>query len=57
MLARNTGPIDMHLRTAGRIIVTVLVTFFPLVVSSVAGLLATPPELLELTRSCRATRL
>ncbi len=40
-----------------RIIVTVLVALFPLVVSSVAGLLATPPELLELTRSCRATRL
>jgi NitT/TauT family transport system permease protein len=39
-----------------RVIVTVLVAFFPLVVSSVAGLLATPPELLELARSCRATR-
>lgn len=40
-----------------RVIVTVLVAFFPLVVSSVAGLAATPPELLELARSCRATRL
>lgn len=40
-----------------RIIVTVLVAFFPLVVSSVAGLLATPPELLEMARSCRATRM
>ena len=39
-----------------RIIVTVLVAFFPLVVSSVAGLLATPPELLEMAQSCRATR-
>ena len=39
-----------------RIIVTVLVAFFPLVVSAVAGLLATPPELLEMGRSCRATR-
>ena len=39
-----------------RVIVTVLVAFFPLVVSSVAGLLATPPELLEMARSCRATR-
>lgn len=38
------------------IIVTVLVAFFPLVVSSVTGLLATPPELLEIARSCRATR-
>lgn len=39
-----------------RVIVTVLVAFFPLVVSSVAGLRATPPELLEMARSCRATR-
>ena len=40
-----------------RIIVTFLVAFFPLVVGSVAGLLATPPELLELGRSCRASKL
>ncbi|MBC7581035.1 MAG: ABC transporter permease [Tardiphaga sp.] len=40
-----------------RVIITFLVAFFPLVVSSVAGLLATPPELIELGRSCRATRL
>jgi len=39
-----------------RVVVTFLVAFFPLVVSSVAGLAATPPELLELARSCRATR-
>jgi NitT/TauT family transport system permease protein len=37
-----------------RIIVTFLVAFFPLVVASVAGLLATPPELVELGRACRA---
>lgn len=41
---------------APRIIVTFLVAFFPLVVSSVTGLLATPPELVELGRSCRASR-
>ena len=40
-----------------RVVITFLVAFFPLVVSSVAGLLATPRELLELGRSCRATRL
>ncbi len=40
-----------------RIIVTFLVAFFPLVVGSVAGLLATPPELIELGRACRAGRL
>jgi NitT/TauT family transport system permease protein len=39
-----------------RVIITFLVAFFPLVVSSVAGLLATPPELVELGRTCRATR-
>lgn len=40
-----------------RVIVTFLVAFFPLVVSSVAGLLATPPELIELGRACRAGRI
>lgn len=42
---------------APRIIVTFLVAFFPLVVASVAGLLAAPPELIELGRACRAGRL
>lgn len=42
---------------APRIIVTFLVAFFPLVVASVAGLLAAPPELIELGRSCRAGRV
>ncbi|UHD46434.1 ABC transporter permease [Aureimonas altamirensis] len=37
-----------------RIIVTFLIAFFPLVASSVAGMLATPPELIELGRACRA---
>lgn len=40
-----------------RVIVTFLVAFFPLVISMTAGLLAAPPELIELVRSCRATRL
>ena len=40
-----------------RIIVTFLVAFFPLVVGTVAGLLATPPELIELGRACRAGRV
>ncbi|HYZ33014.1 MAG TPA: ABC transporter permease [Crenalkalicoccus sp.] len=40
-----------------RIIVTFLVAFFPLVVATVAGLLATPPELIELGRACRAGRI
>ena len=40
-----------------RVIITFLVAFFPLVVSSVAGLLATPTELIELGRSARTTRM
>jgi NitT/TauT family transport system permease protein len=40
-----------------RVIITFLVAFFPLVVGTVAGLLATPPELIELGRSCRAGKL
>ena len=40
-----------------RVIVTFLVAFFPLVVGTVAGLLATPPELIELGRACRAGRV
>lgn len=40
-----------------RVIVTFLVAFFPLVISMTTGLLAVPPELVELARSCRATKL
>ncbi len=40
-----------------RVIVTFLVAFFPLVVGTVAGLLAAPPELIELGRASRATRI
>ncbi len=39
-----------------RVIVTFLVAFFPLVVGTVAGLLATPAELIELGRACRASK-
>lgn len=39
-----------------RIVVTFLVAFFPLVLSVAAGLVAVPPELIELGRSCRASR-
>lgn len=40
-----------------RIAVTFLVAFFPLVISVATGLMATPPELIELGRSYRAGRL
>jgi NitT/TauT family transport system permease protein len=39
-----------------RIIVTLLVAFFPLVISIAVGLLSVPPDLLELGRSYRASR-
>lgn len=51
------APILIVLLGAGelpRTLVTFLVAFFPLVVSTAAGLLATPPELIELGRSYRA---
>ncbi|WP_245155645.1 ABC transporter permease [Paracoccus ravus] len=37
-----------------RVVITTLITFFPLVVSTATGLAATPPELIELSRSLRA---
>lgn len=40
-----------------RVVITFLITFFPIVVSTVTGLQATPEELIELSRSLRAGRL
>ena len=39
-----------------RVVITFLISFFPIVVSTTAGLLATPEELIELSRSLRADR-
>lgn len=39
---------------APRVVITFMIAFFPLVVSMTTGLLATPPELIELSRSLRA---
>jgi len=39
-----------------RIVITFLITFFPIVVSTATGVAATPPELIELSRSLRAGR-
>lgn len=39
---------------APRVLITFLIAFFPLVVSTATGLLATPRELIELSRSLRA---
>ena len=41
---------------APRIMITFLITFFPIVVSTVTGLMATPPALIELSRSLGASR-
>lgn len=40
-----------------KIIITFLIAFFPLVISTAAGLAATPTELLELGRSLKANRV
>jgi NitT/TauT family transport system permease protein len=39
-----------------RVAITFLISFFPIVVNTTAGLLATPEELIELSRSLRADR-
>jgi NitT/TauT family transport system permease protein len=39
-----------------RVAITFLITFFPIVVSTLTGLMATPEELVELSRSLRAGR-
>lgn len=40
-----------------RIVITFLIAFFPLVIAISAGLLAVPPDLIELGRSFRASKL
>lgn len=40
-----------------RIVITFLVAFFPIVISTAAGLMATPAELIDLSRSLRSSRL
>jgi NitT/TauT family transport system permease protein len=39
-----------------RVVITFLITLFPLVISTATGLTATPAELIELSRSLRASR-
>lgn len=39
-----------------RVVITFLISFFPIVVTTTAGLLATPDELIELSRSLRASK-
>lgn len=52
------APIIIALAGVGdvpRVVITFLITFFPIVVSSATGLAHVPPELLELSRSLRAS--
>ena len=39
-----------------RVVITFLITFFPIVVATATGLLATPEEMVELSRSLRGGR-
>jgi len=39
-----------------RVVITVLVAFFPLVISMATGLMSVPPELIELSRACKASK-
>lgn len=39
-----------------RVLITCLLTFFPIVVSTTTGMLETPPEMIELSQSLRAPR-
>ncbi len=39
-----------------RVLITFLISFFPIVVTTIAGLMATPAEMLELSHSLRADR-
>ena len=54
------APILVVLLGAGempRVVVTFLVAFFPLVIAVATGLMSVPPELVELGRSLKASRL
>jgi NitT/TauT family transport system permease protein len=42
--------------TLPRVVITTLIAFFPLVISTATGMAAVPPELIELSRSLRASR-
>jgi NitT/TauT family transport system permease protein len=40
-----------------RVVITMLVAFFPLVIAITTGLMSVPSELIELSRACRASKL
>jgi NitT/TauT family transport system permease protein len=49
--------VTMGVGTLPRVMITCLIAFFPLVISTATGIASTPPELIELSRSLRASRL
>jgi NitT/TauT family transport system permease protein len=49
--------VSLGANEAPRILITFLVAFFPVVIATTAGLLATPAELLELARSLKASKM
>lgn len=48
--------VTMGANAGARILITFLISFFPIVVASITGLQAVPSELIELSRSLRAPR-
>jgi NitT/TauT family transport system permease protein len=49
--------VTMGVGTLPRVMITCLIAFFPLVISTATGIASTPPELIELSRSLRASRM
>jgi NitT/TauT family transport system permease protein len=43
--------------TEGKVVITSVITFFPLLINSMAGYQAVDPDRIDLARSCNATRL
>jgi NitT/TauT family transport system permease protein len=57
LLSRTLYPILIIIQSTPIVAITFLITFFPIVVTTSTGLLATPEELIELSRSLRAPRI
>jgi NitT/TauT family transport system permease protein len=48
--------VTLGVGTLPRVIITCIIAFFPLVISTATGIMSTPAELIELSRSLRASR-
>jgi len=49
--------VAMGTSEAPRIVITFLVAFFPIIIASATGLMSTPPELIDLSRSLKSSKL